>query len=387
MPRAAIKKGRMLQEKTPQPANKCRRITRSEAAREIAIERGAVFEKVVWPLLGSGLLRWHEAENLGLVNKGCQAVWKDQRDTYSDWALLLKELNSMNCTNRCVHCELAVHLKANRKCCSVEKWNIESAKRTADFHGVVDILMSSGVLTWREKGSIRRISKPCYKIHKEHCTCRKTDRAKRLKPFVSLDPRYKEKYDELENYQKCRELVKYQKWMVKNLHSFYNLTDVTDPDRLPDGLVGWPWFDIQLLSLQRTCPRRYAFVMNIVTLYIAQTELQRSPPNWYYTAFLGEEHAPVQGPSFEECLGAGISEYCLPATDKIFINFLRRKCYPCKTTQRILGPLVHDLSIFSPLFSMVPLDAHASPRLPGTLEKLSNEMIDNMSLQFFCTIS
>lgn len=369
------------------PALKARRVTRSATARARAARQNELVEKVVVPIFSTGFLRWHEAENLSLVSKASNVAWKDQRDSYHDWSCLLKELNVMNCTNRCRNCEQTIMMKANRSCCDTKKWTLESAKRTPNFVGVVDIIMSLGILNWREKGSIRRINKSCYKIHREQCTCRRIDRTAHIGPYLSYDPRYDDDFEKWSDYRKCRALSKYTTWMIKNLHSFYNFNRVTDPSRLPYGLGGWAWFDIQMVTLQRTCPRRYAFVMNMVSLYIAQGELQRSPPTWYATAFLGERHDPVQGTLYEQCLGAGISEFCLPATNEVLVRFLRTKCYPSMHSRQTLGPLVEKVSIFSPFFSMVPLDARANTQLPGSLEILTEEMIDNMSLHFFCTIS
>jgi hypothetical protein len=366
---------------------KSRRITRSVTAKELAIQRNELFDKVVDPVLSSGYLRWYEAENLSRVTKSSRMVWLDQRESYADWSTLLRELNAMNCTNRCPSCEQGIQLKANRHFCSIDKWNKESAKRSPDFHGVVDLVMSTGVLTWREKGSIRRISKTCYKVHREQCTCRLVEPRACLGPFIRHDPRFSDDFDKWSDYQKCKALHGYTKWMIHNLHSFYNFNRVTDPSRLPPGLDGWAWFDIQMVTLQRACPRRYAFVMNMVSLYIAQGELQRSPPRWYATAFLGERHDPAHGSSYEDSLGAGITEYCLPATDDILTKFLRTKCYPSKECRTIVGPLVRSLSIFAPFMDMVPLDPKQRTRLPSSLERLTEEMIDSMSLHFFCTIS
>lgn len=366
---------------------KNRRITRSVTAKALTAERSILFDRVVDPLLSCGFLRWHEAENLSKVTRGCRTVWMDQRETYPDWSNLLRELNSINCTNRCRACEQIIFLKANRQCCTVPKWNIESDKRSPNFHGVVDLVMSSGVLTWREKGSIRRISKTCYKVHREQCTCRLQDRKAYLGPYIDHDPRYADGFDKSTDFRKCQALAKYTAWMIRNLHSFYNFSRVTDPSRLPYGLGGWAWFDIQMVTLQRACPRRYAFVMNMVSLYIAQGELQRSPPKWYATAFLGERHDPVHGSSYQESLGAGISEFCLPATDEVLTKFLRTKCYPTKDSQIALGPLVRPLSIFAPFMDMVPLDQTMRTRLPRSLENLTDEIIEHMSLHFFCTIS
>lgn len=367
--------------------SKSRRVTRSATAKALAMERSELFDRIVDPVLSSAYLQWHEAESLSQVNTACRVVWMEQRETYPGWSSLLRECNAINCTNRCPNCEQIILLKANRKCCSVSKWNIESARRSADFHGVVDLIMSSGVLTWREKGSIRRISKACYKVHKEQCTCRLVDRRTCLGPFIRHDPRFSDNYEKWSDFQKCQALYRYTRWMIRNLHSFYSFHRVTDPSLLPYGLGGWDWFDVQMVTLQRVCPRRYAFVMNMVSLYIAQGELHRSPPQWYATAFLGERHDPARGTSYEDSLGAGISEYCLPATDEVLIKFLRTKCYPSMASQTILGPLVRPLSIFAPFMDMVPLDPKEPTHLPSSLERLTDEIIDNMSLHFFCTIS
>lgn len=369
------------------PAPKVRRMTRSVAARQRAATRGELFDRMAAPILSSGFLRWYEAENLAMVTKSCHATWREQRESYEGWSDLLRELNVINCTNRCCHCEQVILLKSNRACCTVEKWNDVSAERTPDFLGVIDIIMSNGILNWREKGSIRRICKTCYTIHRDQCTCRQHNRTAFIGPFVGHDPRYRSDFRKLSDYKKCRALVDYTSWMIRNLHSFYDFQKITDPSKLPYGLVEKPWMDIQMLTLQRACPGRYAFVMNLVSLYLAQGELQRSPPTWYATAFLGENHDPVQNPAYEECLGAGISQFCLPATDEVLIRFLRTKCYPPPVAQEKLGPLVSKLSIFAPFFGMVPLDSTKEAKLPPKLEVLSDEMIDNMSFQIFCTIS
>jgi hypothetical protein len=366
---------------------KHRRITRSVTRKIEEAKTSAMFETIAGPVLSSGYLRWHEAENLGRVSKGCRYAWKEQKEGYEDWELLLKELNMMNCTNRCCNCEQVILLKANRRCCSVEQWNRESAKRTPDFHGVVDLIMSSGVLNWREKGGIRRISKTCYKVHKEQCCCRPEERTKFVMPFLQHDPRYSLDYYQLTDYRKCVELSTYTTWMIQNLHSYYNFAAITDASKLPYGLEGWAWFDVQMVTLQRRCPRRYSFVMNMVSLFMAQGELQRAPPKWYASAFLGEKHDPVTGAAYEETLGSGISEFCLPATDEVLCRFLQNKCYPSNENQKIIGPLVQKLSIFAPFFRMVPLSSNMGAKLPRGLERLTDEMIDSMSLHFFCTIS
>lgn len=365
-----------------------RMTTRSVTANTEKAERTELLSRVVNPVFSSGFLHWYEAENLSLASKGCRNVWVDQRDTYPDWKNLLHELNSMNCTNRCRSCEQVIHLKANRKCCPRQKWDFECSKRNPDFHGVIDIIMSSGVLTWREKGSVRRISKQCYKIHREQCTCRRSaDDQTYLGPYVEHDPRYNCDYEKLSEFERCKALSKYTSWMIQNLHSFYDFRRVTHPSRLPYGLLGWAWFDIQMVTLQRACPRRYAFIMNTASLYIAQGELQRSPPTWYGTAFLGERHDPVHGSAYQESLGLGISEFCLPATDEVLVTFLRNKCYPPRESQVVLGPLIRKLSIFSPFMDMIPLDPSKQLQLPRSLEHMSDELIESMSLHFFCTIS
>ena len=366
---------------------KQRRITRSVTRYIYACARADMFERVVGPVMSSGFLRWHEALSLAKVNKGCLAYWKDQKETYQGWKFLLKELNSINCTNRCSNCEQVILLEANRTCCSAVQWSERSAKRKPDFHGVVDLVMSSGFLNWREKGGIRRISKASYKVHKEQCTCLREERSMHIQPYLQHDPRYDLNWDNLSDFKKCQTLVKYTAWLTSNLHSFYNFKKVTDPRSLPYGLGGWNWFDMQMVTLQRGCPRRYSLVMNLVSLFLAQGELQRSPPYWYASAFLGRRHDPVTGASYEECLGSGISEFCLPATDEVLCRFLRTKCYPSAESRAILGPLIHKICIFAPFFKMVPPDSCCSPCMPRGLEVLDDDMIENMSFHFFCTIS
>jgi hypothetical protein len=374
----------------PHVSKSPRTMTTRSATRAVeAGVRAEVFERIVGPVIASGYLRWYEVLQLGKVSKGTCAAWREQQDSYEGWEDLLGELNTLNCTNRCSSCEQIILLKSSRACCPSERWTEVCAERKPNFHGVLDILMSSGYLTWREKGGVRRISKASYKVHKMQCTCLPHDRTTLVCPFLPYEPRYKSGYDSWSPYRKCKELSTYTAWMVKNLHSFYDLTasGVTNPDALPYGLGGWAWFDLQMVTLQRTCPRRYSLVMNMVSLFLAQGELQRSPQYWYASAFLGRRHDPVTGASYEECLGSGITEFCLPATDDVLCRFLRNKCYPSQETQEIVGPLVHKISIFSPFFSMVPLDANKRPRMHRGLEVLDDEMIDSMSFHFFCTIS
>lgn len=277
------------------PTSKLCRVTRS-VTRHVENEcRSARLEKVLGPVLASGYLRWYEGMRLGCVNRRCRAVWKHEREqpgSSFEWKNLLKELHGLNGTHKCERCEQIVLLKSNRTCCSTEQWTQECAKRKPLFEGVVDILMQSGILTWRERGGIRRISKLTYKVHKEQCTCRLP--ARRCRPFLSIDPRYTVGYyDKWTDYQRCVAMIRYTSTLVKNLLKFYNFRRITDPNRLPYGLGGWGWYDMQTVSLQRNCPKRYAFVMNLVSLFMAQGELQRSPPIWYGSAFLGTHHTTI----------------------------------------------------------------------------------------------
>jgi hypothetical protein len=362
------------------------RITRSVTRKIGNAIRSEKLERVLAPVLASGFLVWYEALRLGGVNRGCRAVWIQERETAANWKILLKELNALNCTNKCARCEQIVLLKANRNCCMVEEWNQESSKRTPDFVGCVDILMRSGLLNWRERGGIRRICKATYNVHKEQCTCRNPVDRTMSKPFLKLDPRYQLGYDEeWTNYEKCEAMIRYTQLMTRNLHSFYNFDNITNPNRLPYGLAGWTWYDVQMINLQRNCPKRYAFVMNLVSLFIAQGELQRCPPVWYASAFLGSQHNPYEE-SFVESLGTGISEFCLPATDEVLVRFLRTRCYPSQQAQGLLGPLLNQLSIFSPFFKMVPMNENQPVELPDSLEDLTDDMIDSMSMHLICTI-
>jgi hypothetical protein len=374
------------EQKKPRPKQH-RRITTRSCSRRLKTDVTAeIFEKTIGPVVGSGFLEWYELLRIGGVNRSCRAMWLEQREAYGPWKEILSELNAINCTNKCTRCEQAVLIKNDRSCCDIEQWNEESSKRTPDFVGCVDILMSSGFLTWRQRGGMRRICKATYKVHKVQCTCRRNpvDRAPN-RPFLKLDPRFQVDYDEWTDYEKCEALIRYTQYMIKNLHSFYNFHKLTDNEYLPYGLAGWEWTDIQAINMQTQCPNRYAFVMNIVSLCIAQGELQRYPPIWHATAFLGTQYNPYEI-NFADAMSSEIVDQCLPPTNENLAKFLRSRCYPSKQQQRILGPLVNGVCIFSPLFKMVPLDENDPIRLPRSLEPLNEQLIDSMSQHMICTI-
>ncbi|OEU22837.1 hypothetical protein FRACYDRAFT_233001 [Fragilariopsis cylindrus CCMP1102] len=396
-----------------------RRITRSCTRRLQNDIRANLLEKVLELVLDGGYLHWYEFMQLSVVNRSCLAFWFEKRETAGPWKAILKELNALNGTNKCHRCEQVLVLKGHRNLCihatartllknvgdsdnrnmkikninSKIKmknqnllWENECAKRTPDFVSCVDIIMSNGVLNWRERGGIRCICKATYKVHKECCTCKHpVDRSTSI-PFLHIDPRYQvEYYEDWTDYEKCEALIRYSLALKNNLHSFYNFKQVDDPDSLPYGLARWNWFDIQMVNLQSNCPKRYAFAMHLVSLFIAQGELQRFPPIWYADAFIGTQHRPYAH-SFVEILATTISEHCLPATDEVICHFLRTRCYPSSQSQALLGPLSKHLSMFSPFFDMVPLDQNKPIKLPRSLETLNEELIDSMSMNLLCTI-
>jgi hypothetical protein len=321
-----------------EPLMKQRRITRSCARRKKYDARGNLFEKVLEFVFEGGYLHWYEFMRLRGVNRGCLALWFERRETAGPWNVILKELNALNGTNKCHRCEQVLLLKSHRNLCVHAKhmskstnsnkynirngnkkhrnpnhvWDEVSAKRTPDFVSCVDIIMSSGVLNWRERGGIRRICKGTYKVHKEYCTCKHpVDRSTSL-PFLKIDPRYQTGYyEDWTDYERCMAMIHYTLTLKNNLHSFYHFRKITDPDCLPYGLARWNWFDIQMVNLQSNCPKRYAFTMHLVSLFIAQGELQRFPPVWYADAFVGTQHRPYAD-SFVESLASTISEHCLP---------------------------------------------------------------------------
>jgi hypothetical protein len=328
-----------------EPSTKQRRITRSCTRRLQNDIRANLLEKVLQLVFDGGHLHWYEFMRLSVVNRSCLAFWFEKRETAGPWKAILKELNALNGTNKCHRCEQVLFLKSHRNLCihataktvlknggnndnrnmnikninsKIKKntqnlvWENECAKRTPDFVSCVDIIMSNGVLNWRERGGIRRICKATYKVHKECCTCKHpVDRSTSI-PFLHIDPRYQvEYYEDWTDYEKCEALIRYSLALKNNLHSFYNFKQVDDPDSLPYGLARWNWFDIQMVNLQSNCPKRYAFAMHLVSLFIAQGELQRFPPIWYADAFVGTQHRPYAH-SFVEILASTISEHCLP---------------------------------------------------------------------------
>lgn len=407
-----------------EPLMKQRRITRSCARRLKYDTRANLFEQVLELVFEGRYLHWYEFMRLRGVNRGCLVLWFERRETAGPWNVILKELNALNGTNKCHRCEQVLLLKSHRNLCvrgkkkskttnrdrnnrhrsgTVHKtnttcdqkkkcinqnhvWDEQSAKRTPDFVSCVDIMMSSGMLNWRERGGIRRICKGTYKVHKECCTCKHPVDLSTSLPFLNIDPRYQTGYyEDWTDYERCMGMIRYTLTLKKNLHSFYNFRKVTDPDSLPYGLARWNWFDIQMVNLQSNCPKRYAFTMHLVSLFIAQGELQRFPPVWYADAFVGTQHRPYAD-SFVESLASTLSEHCLPATDEVICNFLRTRCYPTSQSQTLLGPLSKQLSIFSPFYDMVPLDESKQTNLPKSFETLNEELIDSMSMNLLCSI-
>jgi hypothetical protein len=369
------------------PIAKQRRIaTRSYTRRSLDNPRVETFERAIVPVVSSGFLEWHEFLRIGCVNHSCRAIWLEQRESYGPWSCILRELNTMNCTNKCTRCEQVVLLKSNRSCCDINQWTRECAKRTPDFISCVDILMSSGYLTWRQRGGIRRICKGTYRVHKEQCTCQRNfyDRSPN-RPFLKIDPRFQVNYDEWTDYEKCEAMIRYTRYMIRNLHSFYNFRKLADENSLPYGLSSWEWSDIQTINLQRQCPKRYVFVMNLVSLYTAQNELQRRPPIWYASAFLGTEHRPYNA-TFADAVSSEVTDQCLPPTDENLVKFLKSRCYPTPHQQKVLGPLVNSVCIFSPLFKRVPLETGKRANLPASLETLNEQLIESMSQHMICMI-
>jgi hypothetical protein len=147
-------------------------------------------------------------------------------------------------------------------------------------------------------------------------------------------------------------MFRYKHYLVSNLHSFYNYRNLTDKECLPYGLAALDWTEIQDLNQQIQCPKRYAFVMNLVALSVAQAELHRGPPVWFASAFLGVHHNPYVEP-FADSMSSELTDQCLPPTDENLVKFLRSRCYPSQQQQHVLGPLVNCL--FSPpIFRMIP---------------------------------
>jgi hypothetical protein len=119
---------------------------------------------------------------------------------------------------------------------------------------------------------------------------------------------------------------------------------------------------------------------------MAQGELHRCPPKWYASAFLGKGHNPYV-PEFADSFSSELADQCLPPTDENLIKFLRTRCYPNNRQQEVLGPMVHSLFVFSPLFKVVPLhDRNGPTKLPRSLETLDEQLIDSMSQHMICSI-
>jgi hypothetical protein len=121
------------------------------------------------------------------------------------------------------------------------------------------------------------------------------------------------------------------------------------------------------------CPKRYAFLMTMASLYEAHQELHWGRPEKYLSAFLGVRY--MEPPFVKDHLLHIVSQRWMPAVNGCLVMVLRKDCYPSQETQRILGPLLaKKLSLFSPFFDMVPPDGSDPVKLPNDLERVTGAM-------------
>jgi hypothetical protein len=369
-------------------------------------------ERVLAPVLASGYLTWYETMAVGATNRGCRSIWVQERDTSPFlWRALLKELNGLARTDRCPSCHNPFPLRHDRTCCStVKRWTDECSQRSPTLVGCADIVLRSKFLTWNQMAvGMKRVCKATYRIHREECRCYlppvlETDvpfDRTLLRPFLELDPRFQPGYDDSSgggdwtDYERCQAMARYLTILKGNLLSHYDLARVTDPERLPDGVVpshqGYGGSRANLERRVRSrCPQRYAFLMNIASLYDAQRELQWHPPRAYASAFLGGPYVhPDRDVWARRDVYDTVSVHCMPATDAVLVWFLRTHCYPTRETLAVLGPLAGRLCIFSPFFDMVPPDrdqgGRGPVRLPDGLEIVSYRIEWSWRRRYSCS--
>lgn len=202
-----------------------------------------------------------------------------------------------------------------------------------------------------------------------------------------LDPRYETEYDELPVSKKCIALIEYLTFVVQNLKSEFDFSDLANPSKLPecislgneDPISSWSLGHDFIVenAWKDAFPRRSTFAFNLALMSLALGELE-SDPHYCSKAVLGTGKIEYGGSFF----GTSITEmvhYLLPLRDQDLVDFIRDDLYPKRELLNFLGPvLVPKVVLWYPLFEMVSpcRTGLEGVTLPSELEVIANEDLD-----------
>lgn len=363
-----------------------------------AVSQFESLDRVMAPLLRSGYLTWYEAMKLGSVNRNCRVVWIQERETVVDWKTLLTALIDLNHQNGCKECgkrPRVVKPLARLEDCTVREWTKEIFKRTPNFVCCMDIVAQSNFLNSNEKETINSICEAAnislcsdplkyrqsnpfpYRqdwaddYEKAEVMIQYLEMMEHSNPFLKLfDPRYQHGYElDWTDYEKFEAMIRYTQIMVHQMHTYLGSDDMFNPHRLPSNLanaIPQKACECVIRLYCKDCPKRLAFIRHLSFLHVAQLTILSRLPSWYGTAFLAHDEielyfrlAPFLNPS-----------------NKRLVHALRQYCYPSKEVQEMLGPLLNQVSIYSPFFQMVPMDDSQPVVLQDILEDMTAKMIE-----------
>lgn len=196
-----------------------------------------------------------------------------------------------------------------------------------------------------------------------------------------LDPRYEQEYDELPVSKKCVALIEYLTFVVQNLRSEFDFSDLANPSKLPQcigSISNWSLGSYHIVenAWKDAFSRRSTFAFNLALMCLALGELESCP---YYCskAVLGTGKIENTG----SCFGTSIAEMVfdlLPLEDHILVEFIRDALYPKRELLNFLGPLVPKVVLWYPLFEVVSpyRTGLEGVTLPSELEIITNEDLE-----------
>lgn len=231
----------------------------------------------------------------------------------------------------------------------------------------------------------------CHKIYaplsRRKCQCQlklklneeEYDHPENQRVGPGLDPRYEDEYDELPVSKKCVAIIEYLTFLVQNLRSEFDISDLANPSKLPE-CIGDPFYwslgydQVVENAWKDAFSRRSTFAFNLALMSLALGDLESCP---YYCskAVLGTGKIENTGSSF----GTGIATMVLdqlPFEDHILVEFIRDALYPERELLNFLGPvLVPKVVLWYPLFEVVSpyRTGLEGVTLPSELEVLTNE--------------
>ena len=134
----------------------------------------------------------------------------------------------------------------------------------------------------------------CHKIYaplsRRKCQCQlklneeEYDHPENQRVGPGLDQRYEDEYDELPVSKKCVAMIEYLTFLVQNLRSEFDISDLANPSKLPeiigDPISNWSLGDDHIVenAWKDAFPRRSTFAFNLALMSLALYHQQYLQP-------------------------------------------------------------------------------------------------------------